>query len=321
MAFTLQFSSLFSQELFPLSDNASNVPKGVLGLRVMNNSFIENGTLRNLNVVRLMYGMGSKFSIYASWSASNHHGVNFPNNLVTHTHTPNGVVYSTGSFQRGLPYPYLFNGMYLYGKYRFLTYDRQNEHLRAAVYGEWSGISVAHDEAEPNLVDDTGGWGAGLILTYLKNKFAVSLTGGAIIPKMYEGLAPDPISGQLISTEVIYGRALKYNLSFGYLIYPKVYESYKQTNWNIYLEFIGKSYEDAKVYQYGGTQEIPINTPLLLRGSYLDICPGIQAIINSNTRIDLSLMAPLIKRSYSHFYPVVELAVQHYFFRRAKNHD
>ncbi len=282
---------------------------------------MENGTLRNLSVLRGMMGISSKWSASISISASNHHNNDLPKNLVSHSHTNAGTIYYTSTPQRGLPYPYLFNGIYVYSKYRFVTHDRQNEHFRMAAYGEWSGVSVAHDEAEPNLMDDTGGYGFGLLSTYLKNKFAVSLTTGFIIPKRYEGNAHDPFTTQLISTEIDYGKAFKYSLSFGYLVYPKVYSSYHQTNWNVYLEFMGKSYNEAKVYQYGGTKEIPVSTPLLMNGSYIDVCPGIQAIINSNLRLDLSATFPMINRSYAHFYPMIELGAQYYFYSNRKNHE
>jgi len=314
----LSSSSLSAQELFPLNDNASNIPKGILGVRIHANTFIEAGTLRNLNVLRAMYGITSKWSVYCSASLSNHHGTTFPKNLVSHTHSSNGTEYFTGNFQRGLPYPFRFNGILFYNKYRFITYDRQNEHFRMAVYGEWSSVTTAHDEAEPNLLDDTGGYGFGLISTYLKNKFAVSLTTGAVLPKKYEGYAPDPITEQMISTSVQYGKAFKYSLSIGYLIYPRVYNDYKQTNWNIYLELMGKSYGSAVVHQYGGTQQIPVTTPLLLQGFYVDVCPGLQAIINSNLRLDLSAMFPLINKSFAHFYPLIEIGAQYYFYRTNK---
>jgi hypothetical protein len=321
IGYCLLLTSLSAQELYPLADNASNVPKGVCGLRLMNNSFIENGTLRNLSVARGMIGLTSKWTATFSVSVSNHHAADLPKNLVNHTHTNTGTIYYTSTPQRGLPYPYLFNGFYVYSKYRFLTHDRQNEHFRMAAYGEWSGVSVAHDEAEPNLIHDTGGYGFGIISTYLKNKFAVSLTTGLILPKRYEGNAPDPLTAQLISTEIDYGKAFKYTLSLGYLIYPKEYNSYHQINWNLYLEFMGKNYTQAKVYQYGGTKEIPVSTPLLLQGNYVDVCPGIQAIINSNLRLDLSATFPMINRSYAHFYPMIEVGAQYYFYSNRKNHE
>jgi hypothetical protein len=303
-----------SQELFPNNEPASNIPKGVIGVREFNETYRELNTNRNLFGLRLMYGLLPKLTVMGSASASNHHDKNFPVNLVSHTHSGNQTTYSTGNFQRGIPYSYQYNGIYLFAKYRFFTRDGQNKHLRIAAYADWSNVKVAHDEAEPTLLDDTRGYGAGIITTVLNNRFAASFTGGFIIPGSYTGFSPDPLGGPMISTEVRYGRAVKYNLSFGYLLLPFHYASYKQTNLNIYLELQGKSFEKAKVYQYGGVVDVPIQTPLLEAGNYVEAHPGLQLIFNSNLRIDFSAGLPFINRSYTRFYPVYMIAFQRYFY-------
>ena len=109
-----------------------------------------------------------------------------------------------------------------------------------------------------------------------------------------------------------YGRALKYNLSFGYLIYPSEYSSYSETNINVYLEFMGKSYQTAKVIQ--NDIDIKPQTELLLGSHYVEFHPGIQAIINSNMRIDFSVGVPIINKSFTRFYPVYMIGIQRYFF-------
>lgn len=301
------------QELYPHNEPASSIPKGVLGVRAFSELYREVGTYRNLYSLRLMYGLLPKLSIMANVTTTNHHSSDFPPNLVSHIHNGNQTIYSTGNFQRGVKYPYRFNGIYLYAKYRFITFDKQNQHLRMALYGECSNIKVAHDEAEPSLLDDTKGYGGGLIITYLKKHFAISLTAGAIIPGAYNGFAPDPSGGAMIPTQIKYGRAIKHNLSIGYLLYPFHYENYKQVNINIYCEFIGKTYEAAKVTQYG-FKSVPIQTPLLDAGSYIEAHPSIQAIINSNLRIDASVGFNLINKSYARFYPIYMIGIQRYFY-------
>jgi len=300
----LNNTSAFSQELFPLNEPASDIPKGVLGVRPYSNTYQEVNQLRNLFALRLMYGVLPKLSVFATVSVSNHHGRDFPEGLATHTHNGNQTIYTTGNFQRGLTNPYLFTGVYLFAKYRFLTFDGEHKHFRMALYGDWSNVKSAHDEAEPNLTDDTKGYGGGLITTYLKNHFAVSLTSGVIIPGAYNGLSPDINGGPMIPTQIKYGRAIKYNLSFGYLLFPRKYENYNQGNWNIYLEFMGKAYEAAKVNQYGGIVSIPISTPLLEAGNYVDVFPGVQYIFKSNLRIDFSSGFLFIKKSLWNFYPI-----------------
>ncbi|MCW3086509.1 MAG: hypothetical protein JWP12_3875 [Bacteroidetes bacterium] len=317
LLFVLAQKLVIAQELYPLNEPASNVPKGVLGVRAFDDTYKEINQARNLMGLRLMYGLLPRLTIMATASVSNHHDRNFPANLVSHTHNGNQSTYSTGNFQRGLVYPYLFTGIYLYAKYRFISVDGEQKHFRMAAYGEWSNVKVAHDETEPDLLDDTKGFGGGLITTYLNHHFAVSLTSGVIIPGAYNGLSPDLYGGPLVPTEIKYGRAVKYNVSFGYLLFPRKYENYDQGNWNLYLEFMGKAYEGAKVTQYGVTP-VPVSTPLLKAGNYMDVCPGIQYIVKSNLRIDLSAEFPMINKSYAHFYPMVMLGVQRYFYFRKK---
>lgn len=308
-----------AQELYPNTEPASSIPKNTLGIRVFDKAYKDVNVIRNLAALRFMYGLTPKLSIMGTVSISNHHGTNFPPNLVSHTHVGTQTVYTTGTFQKGMQYPTLFNGVYLFAKYRFLTIDNEGKHFRLAAYGDWSNINLAHDEAEPNLLDDTKGFGGGLIATVLHKHFAATLSSGVVIPGKYNGFAPDPYGGAMIPTELKYGNALTYNLSLGYLLYPVHYTNYEQVNINVYLEFIGKAYDQAKVTQYG-TVSVPIQTPLLEADYYLDAYPGIQAIFNSNLRIDFSTGFQFINKSYAHFYPVFMFGIQRYFyFNKKKN--
>lgn len=312
LIFSFSFT-IVAQELFIHNEPASDIPTGVLGVRAFDVGYKEHNVFRNLAGVKLMYGVIPRLSVIATVSTSNHHDTNFPTNLVSHTHVGNQTVYSTSSFQRGVKYPYKYNGLYLYAKYRFLSFDDQNSHFRMAAYADWSTVNVAHDEAEPNLMDDTKGYGGGLITTYLKNHFAVSLTSGVILPGRYNGFAPDS-AGPLVPTTIQYGRAGICNLSFGYLVYPKHYKNYNQPNLNIYMELMGKSYQAAQVWQYGD-KSVPIQTPLLQSGNFLEARPGVQLIVfNSNLRIDFSTAFPIINKSYTHYYPVYFFALQRYFY-------
>src|SRR6185437_14511566 len=119
-------SYLNAQELFPLNEPASNVPKGTLGVRVFGESYKEVSLYRNMFALRLMYGISSRLSVYATASVSNHHSPILPPDLATHTHTGNQTIYFTTSIKRGVPYPYLYNGDDVYVKYRFLSSDGQN---------------------------------------------------------------------------------------------------------------------------------------------------------------------------------------------------
>lgn len=310
---SLWITDAAAQELYPLTEPASTVPKQVLGVRIFNQSYLEpNNIYRNMTGLRLMYGATSKLTVMMNATVSNHHSKDLPPDFPDHN-TP----------QVGVPLPMRFNGVNLYGKYRLLSRDGRNSHLRLAVYGEYSYLDVAHDEAEPNLMDDTKGWGAGIITTYLKNHFAVSFTGGIIVPSQYRGDVPDLIPGlPAIPATVKYGRAVNYSLSFGYLLFPKVYKNYDQPNLNVYVEFLGKSYERAKVYfdnigQPGTPYEVTgSGMQALGKGHYVEVHPGIQAIIKSNLRVDLSVGFPVIGKSYAHFYPLYSVGIQRYFYPR-----
>jgi len=306
-----------AQELFPVAQPASNVPKGVLGVRFFTETYNEASIVRNLFALKVLYGLTSKLTVEATPNISNHHSKQLPPDFPVHN-TP----------QVGVYHPYLFNGVDFYAKYRFLSFDGQNSHFRAALYGEYSILKVAHDEAEPTLLDDNSGVGTGIITTYLKGHFAVSFTGGVIYPFKYKGLVPDEIPGLPgVPATVTYGMGYNYSLSFGYLLFPHSYTSYKQTNWNIYMEFVGKDYDAVKMQVgnvYYNLPQYSISTKgnkALQEHQYIEIYPGVQAIVKSDIRIDLSVGFPLINKSYVHYYPVYTLGIQRYFYfhkRKAK---
>ncbi len=266
--------------------------------------------------VRVMYGVSSRLSVYATPNVSNHHNKLLPPEFPVHN-TPN----------IGVTHPYLFNGADFYAKYRFLSYDGQNSHFRMAAYGEYSILKVAHDEGEPTLLDDNSGYGAGIIATYLKNHFAVSFTGGIIVPFKYKGEVEDEIpSLPTTPATVTYSNAYTGSLSFGYLLYPDKYESYRQVNINVYMEFVGKEYGAAQMQVgnvYYALPQYSVSTQgnkALQANAYLEAYPGVQAIIKSDLRIDFSVGFPVMSRSYVHFYPVYNVGVQRYFyFKKSKN--
>jgi hypothetical protein len=302
-----------AQELYIQNEPASSVPKGVFGVRAFTQRYKEVRTTRSLHALRVMYGVTPRLSVMATASFSNHHDRKLPKDLLNHTHSGNQTNYYTQAIKRGVEYPYLFNGVHVFAKCRFLSIDEKYKHLRVAAYGEWSNINVAHDEAEPNLMEDTGGYGAGLITTFLKNRFAVSLTTGVIKSNSYFETQPDFQHGVDLPTKIYYGDAVTYNLSFGYRLAPSHYLDYDQPNWNLYVEFIGRSYEGARVIQNG--VEITARTVALTNGSYIEVHPGIQRIVKSNLRIELSAGLNLISKSYARFNPTWTLALQRYFYR------
>lgn len=307
--------NLQAQELFPLNLPASTIPKGTLGVRAFDESYKELNLYRNLYGVRVMYGITSKLMVIATGSMSNYHEKTLPFDFITHNHTTTQLIVGTNTPQEGIPYPYIFNGVDMYAQYRIVANDGQNEHFRVSAYGEGSYITTPSHQAEPDLLAHTKGVGAGLIATYLKKRFAMSLTAGGIIPFDYRGNTVDRYGGTYPTT-IQFGDAVNYDLSFGYLLFPRKYKNYNQTNWNIYCEFVGKSYTAAKVWQQDGqfNYDLPITTPILKAGSYVDINPGIQCLIRSNLRIDFSVGFPMINESYIHLYPLYTIGIQRYFY-------
>lgn len=299
-----------AQELYPLHEPASTLGKNTLGIRMFSETYKEINQVRNMSYLRLMYGLNPKWTVYATAIASNHHGEKMPSEYPFHN-TP----------ERGANYPYRLNGGHIYTKYRFLTIDKKNMHLRLAGYLEGTYVNTTHHEAEANLsMGDTKGIGGGLIGTYLYQKFAVSATLGYIHPFDQDGYSPDPVAslGDM-KVRTKYGNTWTYGLSMGYLLFPKNYESYKQTNLNVYLEFHGKQFSDARITLMKDTDLEyvldPIRYPAALRkGYYVDVSPGIQVILGSNLRIDASVTFPMLGKSWARLYPVYTIAAQYYFY-------
>lgn len=304
-----------AQELFPLSEPASTLPKGVLGVRTFSETYDEINQWRNMTYLRLMYGATPKLSLYLSAISSNHHGAKLPVEFPFHN-TP----------ERGAIYPYKFNGFWAYGKYRFLSMDASKSHFRMAAFVEISKVNTTHHETEPDLeMGDNSGFGFGIIGTILQNKFAVSLTGTAILPFANHQVSPDPISSLPdIPETVYYGKAFQYSLSLGYRLLPFHYENYKQGNLNIYAEFKGKKYGSARVNVFAGMpNEYYLQNeqyPDALKGSsYVDFSPGIQYLFHSNLRIDCSVTFRFLGFSYARLYPVYSIGIQRYFYIGREN--
>jgi hypothetical protein len=241
--------------------------------------------------------------ITQSLTFSNHHGEKLPDDFVA---SDGRIGLHTHGIQKGKAYPYQFENLSFNLKYRFLSLDKKNRHFRMAAALDAAFGSRAHDEAEPGFYGDNSGFGAGVVATYLNNKLAVSAGAGFIKPNKYSQKDPVEVS-------IHYGEALTYNLSLGYLVLPFKYKSYRQTNLNLYVEFMGKSYDKADV-KVDGSSIILADVPGLESGNYIEVRPSVQLIIHSNTRLDFSIARPLKGKSYVRFYPAYYFNLQHYFF-------
>ena len=207
------------QELYPLTEPASTLPKNVLGVRFFTENYGDKPYIRTMQGLRLMYGINKNWSVYTTAIFSNHHGKKFPMEFPIHN-TP----------EWGVKYPYTYNGQHIYTKYRIFSKDAKNEHLRIALYGEGAIVKTTHHESEPNLLmGDNSGFGGGAIVTYLKNKFAISSTFGFVQAIGNNNVTPDPIPTLPdIPIRVEYGNAMLFNLSAGYLLLPRSYSDYNR---------------------------------------------------------------------------------------------
>jgi hypothetical protein len=222
-------SSIKAQELYINTEPASNMAAKAIGLR-LNSDFVP---LNNRMGFRLgpevMFGVSRYLMVHANLYGSSYYQSDFR-----------------------------FEGASIYAKYRFLAFDQPQSHFRVAGYGRVSLINNPAPYSEINLQGDNSGVMGGLVMTQLLHKLALSATSDI-------SHVTDNVSNPLLPNA---GRnQLGYTFSAGYLLLPKNYTDYQQTNVNIYAEFIGKSSLDGK-------------------GSYLDIAPAVQLIFNSRTRID-----------------------------------
>ncbi len=149
----------------------------------------------------------------------------------------------------------------IYAKYRFYSNDEVHRHFRAAAFleGSYSVNEPYYDEI--SFDGDQSGVRGGIILTQLLHKLAVSSTlsvSQVLQPERWEE-GPSPYSFQ----------SFNYSLSGGYLLFPRSYNSYEQTNINLYFEVLGSSNIGNNKY-------------------FLDMAPAIQFIFNSNTKLNFA---------------------------------
>lgn len=249
----------YSQELFIFTEPASNMATGSLGVRL--NNYLMPLQYNNRTAYRfdpeIMIGVNRHLMIHANLYASNM-----------------------------MEKQFRFEGGSMYAKYRFLSKDDIHKHFRMAAFGKVSVIDnpytmqhtqkhlipdgnggyiehellTSHTSDEQNLDGNQSGWMVGIVATELVNKLAVSGTLSTISRW-------DNVGGEYNLPSSADG-ALQATLSGGYLLFPKNYEKYEQTNMNIYTEFIAQK-------AYGKS------------GYFIDAGPGIQFIFNSICRLDL----------------------------------
>jgi hypothetical protein len=226
----------FSQELYVNTEPASNMATGSLGLRVENQGFFKPDH-KNRSTFEAMYGLSRKIMVHGSLYMSNY--------------------YSNEQH---------FEGGSVYAKYRFLSIDTVQQHFRGAFFAKASSINNPLPNQEITLEGDNSGIQSGVVFTQLLHKLAISGSASYLRAFDNRGGYGLPVSQAR--------NAAAYTLSAGYLLFPKNYRDYQQTNVNLYVELLGKT-------NPGHSQ------------NYLDAAPAIQFIFNSVCRLDLSYRTPI----------------------------
>lgn len=242
-----------SQELYINTEPASLIPKGTKVVRLHHHTIFLNEINEpgSVNLARLLipsisYGISKKIMISASFQFSNN-----PFNP-----TPN----------------FGFNGFKIYSKQRLISTDKKKYHTRVssfikyANHGKWNLPNYKFIINNYNLDFQDTGVEVGLIATQLVNKLAISVTSGfGIISNTTADGAYDDKNFNSIHNSI----------SAGYLLFPRKYKSYKQTNFNIYLEYLTSTI-------------LSKNYPFRYNKFMSTFAPGIQFIIMSRSRLDFS---------------------------------
>jgi hypothetical protein len=184
-----------------------------------------------------------------------------------------------------------FESVRLYSKYRFYSNDELHKHFRAAAFASaaWSKNPLVYQEI--SLDGDNSGVQVGVIATQLIKKFAAS-AGVSYIRQLEK---TDKVNlGLPFSNE-----GIQYNISMGYLVFPRNYKSYKQTNFNLYCEFLGMKNTDIK-------------------RSFIDIAPAFQLIFNSSTRFNAGARFQMAGNAHRMAKESYFISIEYYFLNALK---
>lgn len=234
--FLFSIKSLSGQELYVFSEPASNMPAHSISFKLTDH-FLTNDNIYSRFSQRIMpqvmFGISKKFMFHLGGSFGNMHTSNFR-----------------------------YESVNFYAKYRFLSNDDIHKHFRMAVFMDASATRTPFHYDEITLMGDKSGIDAGIIATQLWNKFALSGT-----------VSHTQVLDKSRNNKVIYiptrlYQSVNYSLSGGYLLFPREYTDYKQTNLNLYAELLGEQSLDAKKY-------------------CLDLAPAAQLIFNSNSKLNI----------------------------------
>ncbi len=228
---------LNAQELYPYAEPASNMPAKSISakLSAMYGKGVHRSDVLQRYSPEVMFGLNKKWMIHTSLGFSNMHENYF-----------------------------YFESARIYAKYRFLSLDDVHKHFRMAAFASATYTRNHLDHNEVNLqYGDQGGIQGGIIATQLWHKFAIS--GTASISEVLDEVRSLKEYPQPYAFE-----SFNYSVSAGYLVFPRNYTDYKQTNLNIYTELIGGRNINWPAEKY-----------------YVDLAPSLQMIFNSTSKLNL----------------------------------
>ena len=231
----LLLASIFgkAQELYSATEPASNRAARSIGFRLDNSIMDERGTSKiNYHLIpEIMIGVHSKLSMHGGLFLSNR----------------------SDKLQ--------YEGASLYAKYRFFNTDAMQRHFRMAVFGRISVNNSDIHQEEINMYGHNTGFEAGIVATQLLRKVALSSSISYV-------KATDNRNDNKFPYGSKQSNAINYTLSFGKLMLPREYSSYKQTNVNLMIEFLNQYNPGSSKY-------------------YMDVAPSVQFIFNSQSRVDV----------------------------------
>lgn len=194
-----------AQELFVMTEPASNMPTGSIGFRTMNSFMFDKSNKLNYHLMpEIMWGINQKWMVHLQ---------SFQSNRAT-----TGLKLEGGSF---------------YAKYRFFSNDDVHKHFRLATYGRVSINRADIHQEEIETMGHNSGGEFGIVGTQLVNKLAISSSVS------YEKATNNTSTNEFPTTQS--NNATNYTLSFGRLMYPKTYKNLNQTNINLMVEFLGQT--------------------------------------------------------------------------------
>ncbi|MGQ0740001.1 MAG: hypothetical protein ACT4OJ_13175 [Bacteroidota bacterium] len=233
---TLLSLKMNGQELYVFSEPASNMPAHSISLKLTDH-FVTSDNIYNRFSHRIMpqvmFGISKKLMLHIGGTIANMHTQDFR-----------------------------YESLNFYAKYRFLSKDEIHKHFRMAVFADASATRAPFHYDEISLMGDKSGIEAGIIATQLWNKFALSGTVS------HTQVLDKSRNSKVIYIPTRFYQSMNYTLSGGYLLFPKEYTDYKQTNLNLYGEILAEQLLDANKY-------------------CVDLAPAIQLIFNSNARLNL----------------------------------